>query len=415
MKVSLFTTGVYLDMAISSAGPIVPKVEVDEVTVVHVALDDCGFYVRWLFENPEEADGRDLEVAIEHVHYDDLAKAFERVTGRKARFVDVDFETYWREGSLAKTADRPRGFGSAERDLESARHDAENAQRAVDDLDREIDWANRRIDDEPWYNCPPLIAEKAGLLAAQATATAGLQVVRGVFFAAEALVHGTGFVAAEGAIGAAEVALDSVRDLKTAALNTAKDALEEVNEAQRSLIQDAIDALHAAQTASEELHVFDLARDALGAGESIAQGMINGAQEAVDGLSKCGEFIAFDASEAALRFAQSNTSELNLARDAVEVAEGAVNMGLDMGKWAMQHAGQVFNIRKMEFSGSTKSLVAADASTPPLVMNIEGTVLGEDFQVHIQWKPHFNLVELIKELFTMIWEKIKELAKHLIM
>ncbi|KAI8663201.1 NmrA domain-containing protein [Fusarium keratoplasticum] len=128
MKVSLLTTGVYLDMAISSAGPAVPKVEVDEVTgediltwripltrdgaVVHVALDDCGFYVRWLFENPQEADGRDLEVAIEHVHYDDLAKAFERVTGRKARFIDVDFETYWREGSLAQTADRPVGVAA---------------------------------------------------------------------------------------------------------------------------------------------------------------------------------------------------------------------------------------------------------------------------------------------------------------
>ncbi|EEU34777.1 uncharacterized protein NECHADRAFT_44738, partial [Fusarium vanettenii 77-13-4] len=120
---SLFTTGVYLDMAISSAGPAVPKVEVDEVTgedvplthdgaVVHVALDDCGYYVRWLFENPQEADGRDLEVAIEHVHYDDLAKAFERVTGRKARFIDVDSETYWREESLAETADRPIGVAA---------------------------------------------------------------------------------------------------------------------------------------------------------------------------------------------------------------------------------------------------------------------------------------------------------------
>ncbi|KAF4337443.1 hypothetical protein FBEOM_8672 [Fusarium beomiforme] len=329
---------------------------------------------------------------------------------------DSDSAIYEAQAKLQQVrADFMRDFGSAERDIESARHDVENAQRRVDELDRDIDWINRRIDDEPWYNCPPLIAEKAGLLAAQATATAGLQVVRGVFFAAEAVVHGTGFVTAEGAIGAAEVGLDGVRELKTAALNTAKDALEEVNAAQGRLIQEAIDALHAAQTASEELHVFDLARDALSSGESLAQGMINGAQQAVDGLSKCGEFIAFDASEAALRFAQSNTSELNLARHAVEVAEGAVNMGLDMGKWAMQHAGQIFNIRKMEFSGSIRSLVSADASSDPLIINIEGTVLGEDIQVHIQWKPNFNLVEFIKELFSVVWEKIKELAKHLIL
>ncbi|KAH6999340.1 hypothetical protein EDB80DRAFT_583185 [Ilyonectria destructans] len=133
MKVSLFTTGVYLDMAISAAGPIVPKVEADEVTgeeiltwrvpltpdgaVVHVALDDCGFYVRWLFDNPDEADGRDLEVALDHVHYHDLAKAFERVTGHKARFVDVDFETYWREGSLSHIADKPAGAAAGGADV----------------------------------------------------------------------------------------------------------------------------------------------------------------------------------------------------------------------------------------------------------------------------------------------------------
>lgn len=131
MKVSLFTTGVYLDMAVSGGGPMVAKVEKDPATaeeiltwrvpltrdgaVVHVSLDDCGCYVRWLFDNPDKADGRDLEVAIDHVHYDDLAKAFEKVTGHKARFVDVDFETYWKEGSLSHLADEPAGF-AADRD-----------------------------------------------------------------------------------------------------------------------------------------------------------------------------------------------------------------------------------------------------------------------------------------------------------
>lgn len=124
MKVSLFTTGLYLDMAISSAGPMVFKIEKDEQgediltwrvpltadgAIPHVALDDCGYYVKWLIENPEEADGMDLEVAIAHVHYADLAKAFERVTGHKARFMDVDWDTYWTEGSLSQTKDMPVG------------------------------------------------------------------------------------------------------------------------------------------------------------------------------------------------------------------------------------------------------------------------------------------------------------------
>ncbi|KAL1848667.1 hypothetical protein Daus18300_013537 [Diaporthe australafricana] len=125
MKVSLFTTGPYLDMAISGSGPMVAKVEKNEQgeevltwrvpltadgAIPHIALDDCGFYVKWLFENPGEADGLDLEISIEHVHYVDLARAFEKVTGHKARFIDVDWATYWKEGSLAHFKDRPAGF-----------------------------------------------------------------------------------------------------------------------------------------------------------------------------------------------------------------------------------------------------------------------------------------------------------------
>ncbi|KAJ5113909.1 hypothetical protein N7456_002443 [Penicillium angulare] len=206
-----------------------------------------------------------------------------------------------------------QGFGGAKRDLEGARHEVENAQRHVDDLDRDIDHISRRIDDEHWYNCPPLLGEKAVLLAAQAAATASLQVVRGIFFAAEGIVHDTGFVAAEGAIGAAEFALDGVQKVKTEALNVARAGLDTVRDAQNAMIQTAVDALHAVETASDELRVFDGARSALEDAEGLSQGATSGAQEAVDGLSKCGEFIAFDAAEAALWFAQNNTSELNLA------------------------------------------------------------------------------------------------------
>lgn len=125
LRVSLITTGPYFDMAISSGGPMVAKVEQDEQgenvltwrvpltphgAIPHVALDDCGYYVKWLFENPDEADGLDLEVAVEHVHYAELAKAFKKVTGHKARFIDVDWDTYWGEGPLAPGANMSTGF-----------------------------------------------------------------------------------------------------------------------------------------------------------------------------------------------------------------------------------------------------------------------------------------------------------------
>ncbi len=54
----------------------------------HVAIEDCGYYARWLFDNTERANGMNLEVAIEHVNYHKHASAFEKVTGQPARDID---------------------------------------------------------------------------------------------------------------------------------------------------------------------------------------------------------------------------------------------------------------------------------------------------------------------------------------
>ncbi|KAJ3530722.1 hypothetical protein NM208_g9199 [Fusarium decemcellulare] len=108
-----------------------------------------------------------------------------------------------------------------------------------------------------------------------------------------------------------------------------------------------------------------------------------------------------------LQFARDNTSELNLARHAVEIGEAAVDIGLDMAKWAVEHAGKMFDIQKVEFEGSLQGLVG---DGPPLRVKIEGVVFGDRFEVEIVWKPEFNLIKFIKELFGKLWELIKEAA-----
>ncbi|KAI3324737.1 hypothetical protein HD806DRAFT_534203 [Xylariaceae sp. AK1471] len=50
----------------------------------------------------------------------------------------------------------------------------------------------------------------------------------GIFYAAEGLVHGTSFVAAEGAIGTAELALESIRRANASELNLARHVVEVV-------------------------------------------------------------------------------------------------------------------------------------------------------------------------------------------
>ncbi|GME42363.1 hypothetical protein V498_10577 [Neofusicoccum parvum] len=121
MGAALFTTGPYIEMSLSSNTPMTPSVEDGVVTwrvplgdgaVVHVALDDCEHYVHWLFDNPGRASGMDLEVAIDHIPYSELARAFEKVTGHPARYIDTDMDTYWRIGALAPGADRSSGYNS---------------------------------------------------------------------------------------------------------------------------------------------------------------------------------------------------------------------------------------------------------------------------------------------------------------
>jgi hypothetical protein len=66
---------------------------------------------RWLFDNPERANGMNLEVAIEQVDYHQLAAAFEKVTGHPARYIDTALDTYW-SGPLRMAADLPAGYNA---------------------------------------------------------------------------------------------------------------------------------------------------------------------------------------------------------------------------------------------------------------------------------------------------------------
>jgi hypothetical protein len=120
MGAALFTTGPYMEMAFSARTPMTPSVEDGVLTwrvplgdgaVVHVALEDCAYYVRWLFDNQALANGMDLVVAIEHVIYADLAAAFERVTGHPARYIDTPFDAYF-DGAYRHVAGMPAGYNA---------------------------------------------------------------------------------------------------------------------------------------------------------------------------------------------------------------------------------------------------------------------------------------------------------------
>jgi hypothetical protein len=54
----------------------------------------------------------DLEVAITHIAYADLAAAFEKVTGHPAQYIDTDLDTYWNDPINKMLADQPAGYNA---------------------------------------------------------------------------------------------------------------------------------------------------------------------------------------------------------------------------------------------------------------------------------------------------------------
>jgi hypothetical protein len=118
MQAALFSTAPYMDMTINAYTPMPPIVEDGVVTwrvplgggaVPAVALEDCGYYVKWLFDHPERANGMNLDVAIEHVNFHKLAEAFSKVTGKPARYIDTSFDDYF---ATVPVADLPTGYNA---------------------------------------------------------------------------------------------------------------------------------------------------------------------------------------------------------------------------------------------------------------------------------------------------------------
>ncbi|KAI0913072.1 hypothetical protein F4823DRAFT_622464 [Ustulina deusta] len=121
MRSAVFTTGPYIEMTLGANTPFPPTVE-DSVAVWRAplaggaipftALDDVGVFVKFLFDNADgEADGLDLQVALDHVTFDAYVRAFSEVTGKPARWVDDDLDEHI-DVTWGPAADRPAGYNA---------------------------------------------------------------------------------------------------------------------------------------------------------------------------------------------------------------------------------------------------------------------------------------------------------------
>ncbi|CAG8952205.1 hypothetical protein HYFRA_00000945 [Hymenoscyphus fraxineus] len=128
MAWSILTSCMYVEMLNELLAPFPEKDESGEEVMVFKApvgsgappmiyLADLGRYARWLIENPERSNGMNLKIATEHLGYEDLARTYTEITGRRAIFRDVTLDEYFDSG-LFPTPDEKVGH-SAEKDDET--------------------------------------------------------------------------------------------------------------------------------------------------------------------------------------------------------------------------------------------------------------------------------------------------------
>ncbi|KAM0518165.1 hypothetical protein ACHAPE_004572 [Trichoderma viride] len=304
-------------------------------------------------------------------------------------------------------------FGRADADVESAQQIVDVALEMVEALDKDLSDVDRRINEASLWDMPLLVAEKTLKVTEQAIAATGLEAARLVLMAAEGVLEGSDFIAGQSAVAADEDALEKLLETEAAAVEAANIALEDTKKAQGLLVSQASQALYDVERTSSEIKASTQAKTAVATGEETARSMTSGAQRAFDELKKSAEYIALEEARKDLAKAQGKAAEVELARQACQlVAENkpslwdeVLDLGAKIAKWLLEAAGEIINITKISFSGSSASF--RDGG-PPLKCKIEGKLVGEDIDIDLSWKPDFDIVKFIKAIFSELWEMITD-------
>ncbi|RPD63751.1 nmrA-family protein [Lentinus tigrinus ALCF2SS1-6] len=103
MSWSILTTGPYMDMLnMGIFGPLKARPDGTHVFaspvgaghVPMIALQDLGFFARYIFDNRAATSRQELEIASDWVDWDYLVKTFTKVTGKKAEYSPVSIDDW---------------------------------------------------------------------------------------------------------------------------------------------------------------------------------------------------------------------------------------------------------------------------------------------------------------------------------
>ncbi|KAF7367652.1 NAD-P-binding protein [Mycena sanguinolenta] len=109
--------GIFNPLNVREDGTVVFAAPFGDAHVPLIALEDLGWWARYTFDHRTETSGKELNIASELVHWDDLARTFTKVTGRPAVYVRLtvdEFLAVFDEEKMAGpiASDKKRGDGS---------------------------------------------------------------------------------------------------------------------------------------------------------------------------------------------------------------------------------------------------------------------------------------------------------------
>lgn len=216
-----------------------------------------------------------------------------------------------------------------------------------------------------------------------AAATAGLAVANEVLNKVRAVLSSAEYISSKAASEAAKAALDVAQKTADTTLAAAKHSLDLATAAANVSIMAAQGALDAAKKSSMELHIWNIAKDALSAFEATEAALLSAGDALLQDLMKSVEKIAFDAASAALAIAKSATKELDAAKAILSAVEGAIDEFAAFGQWLNKRLGNIFNVEKVELNGSLNDA----ANKKPFLAHIVGTFADYHIDEEVEFTP----------------------------
>jgi hypothetical protein len=303
-----------------------------------------------------------------------------------------------------------RAVNDAERayndSMDNAIRKVRDARSSVSSLQNEIDYSDNQLHHLEWYEVlymgPALTAKIAGLEVAMQTAT-------GVLYAAEGVLNGLKYGGQYTAMESARQTLEAIRfGGKYAALETAKQVLEGVRIGGHYTALEAAKRTLAAVRTGTEYAVWQTALQTLHTVQQTGRGALTEAEVALAGVGQSAVYLAVEAAKQALELIKTGTAAaaFESAKVALEAARHGAEGMLALAAYAAEHAGDLFDLKRVELTGSLREVKQGKL----LTTSIEAAVLGHDYRLQLEFDVR-EAGKLIEEMFRHALDEAVRLAK----